>query len=304
MKNVLFTVENTDPKVPWLTSYFESLLVQCWYPMTVCTSSYHLKLLLKKFTDTTCDDASKLNSKISDFGFRGSTSVESAGIGGCANMVHFNISDNVTGNVYAETYYGATDPPGTSVIAAEHSTITTWGKDGESDVVKHLLQTFETCPLSVVADSYDIWSHIENILGQDHIDLIKSRKVPLIVRPDSGDPAFTLVNTLNKLEKIFGFTKNSKGYKLLPPYVAVIQGDGISPETMPDILHVLESSKWSLDNVTFGSGGALLQKMNRDTQRCAYKCCLATIDGKEVWFTSRLLHFDLKHNNYFVYVLG
>jgi len=39
---------------------------------------------------------------------------------------------------------------------------------------------------------------------------------------------------------------------------------------------------WAVDNVTYGSGGALLQKMNRDTLKCAYKCSMAEIDGKEV----------------------
>lgn len=29
-------------------------------------------------------------------------------------------------------------------------------------------------------------------------------------------------------------------------------------------------------------GGGLLQKLNRDTQKCAFKCSLAIIDGKEV----------------------
>ncbi len=37
-----------------------------------------------------------------------------------------------------------------------------------------------------------------------------------------------------------------------------------------------------MDNVIFGSGGALLQKLNRDTLKCAYKCSMAEIDGKEV----------------------
>jgi nicotinic acid phosphoribosyltransferase len=37
-----------------------------------------------------------------------------------------------------------------------------------------------------------------------------------------------------------------------------------------------------VDNVGFGSGGALLQKLNRDTLKCAYKCSMAEIDGREV----------------------
>ena len=92
-------MESTDPKVPWVVSYFESLMVQCWYPMTVCTSSFYLKKLFKEYAERTCDDMEKnLSAKLADFGFRGSTSAESAGIGGCANLVHFCISDNVYGN--------------------------------------------------------------------------------------------------------------------------------------------------------------------------------------------------------------
>jgi len=36
------------------------------------------------------------------------------------------------------------------------------------------------------------------------------------------------------------------------------------------------------ENVAFGSGGALLQKLNRDTQKCAFKCSEVTqlVDGE------------------------
>ena len=40
--------------------------------------------------------------------------------------------------------------------------------------------------------------------------------------------------------------------------------------------------QWSADDVAFGSGGALLQKLHRDTQKCAYKCSYAIINGKGV----------------------
>ena len=35
------------------------------------------------------------------------------------------------------------------------------------------------------------------------------------------------------------------------------------------------------DNIAFGSGG-LLQKMNRDTLKCAFKCSCVTINGNQV----------------------
>lgn len=46
---------------------------------------------------------------------------------------------------------------------------------------------------------------------------------PLVIRPDSGDPATVVVKVLDILGSKFGTKINSKGYKLLPPYVRVIQ---------------------------------------------------------------------------------
>ena len=75
---------------------------------------------------------------------------------------------------------------------------------------------------------------------------------------------------------------NGKGYKMLPAYLRVIQGDGISYETLGEILMNMKKHQWSSDNIVFGSGGALLQKLNRDTQKCAFKCSCCIVNGKEV----------------------
>ena len=40
---------------------------------------------------------------------------------------------------------------------------------------------------------------------------------------------------------------------------------------------LISAAGWSTENLTFGSGGALLQRLDRDTQRCAYKCSLAEV---------------------------
>lgn len=68
----------------------------------------------------------------------------------------------------------------------------------------------------------------------------------------------------------------------MPPYLRIIQGDGISYETLTAILEAMKKHNWSAENIVFGSGGALLQKLNRDTQKCAFKCSYALINGKEV----------------------
>ena len=52
-KNVLFTVENTDPAVPWLTNYLETIFVQVWYPMTVATNSRIQKQIIYRHLEDT-----------------------------------------------------------------------------------------------------------------------------------------------------------------------------------------------------------------------------------------------------------
>ena len=67
----------------------------------------------------------------------------------------------------------------------------------------------------------------------------------------------------------------------------------MSYETLTDILEHMKRNKWSADNVSFGSGGALLQKVNRDTQKCAYKCSYAIIDGKGVSLTQCIYYLKV-----------
>uniref|UniRef100_A0A183E3Y2 DUF5598 domain-containing protein n=1 Tax=Gongylonema pulchrum TaxID=637853 RepID=A0A183E3Y2_9BILA len=134
VKNVLFTVENTDPQVPWLTSWFETLLVQVWYPMTVCTSSRAQKLVIARYLHETADSIDGIHFKLHDFGYRGVSSVEvcgfikfldqmlvplraniSASIGGAAHLVNFYGTDTIAGL----QYYSA-KMAGFSIPAAEH----------------------------------------------------------------------------------------------------------------------------------------------------------------------------------------
>lgn len=44
----------------------------------------------------------------------------------------------------------------------------------------------------------------------------------------------------------------------------------------------VQDAGWSAENLVFGSGGALIQKLDRDTQKCAYKCSYVEVDGHGV----------------------
>ena len=184
-----------------------------------------------------------------------------------------------------------------SVPATEHSTMTAWAAfenpdnlfDGEMRACQYMLQEFPTGIISVVSDSYDIYECCEKIWGKELKDMViergkSGRGNVLVIRPDSGNPVEVLPKILNILYTAFekDCTINSKQYKVLPDYLRIIQGDGISIQTLRDILEKIKECKFSIENLVFGSGGSLLMRVHRDTNRCAFKCSYAEIDGRPV----------------------
>ncbi|XP_071531451.1 nicotinamide phosphoribosyltransferase-like isoform X1 [Panulirus ornatus] len=283
-RNVLFTVESTDPMVPWVTNYFETIFVQTWYPMTVATNSRIQKQIIRQYLEDTHDSLDPLPFSLHDFGYRGASSVESAAIGGAAHLVNFKGTDTVAALSLLRKYYHS-PMAGFSIPASEHSTVTAWGRDGETSAFRTLLEAFPDGPVACVSDSYDIWKCCEKIWGEELRDLVIKRGKTggvLCIRPDSGDPPTVVHKCLEILGSAYGTRENSKGFRLLPPYIKVIQGDGISYRTIGAILENLKAHGWSSANVVFGSGGSLLQKVNRDTQKCAFKCSYVVINGEGV----------------------
>lgn len=236
---------------------------------------------MNRYLHETAENFEALPFMLHDFGFRGSTSVDSAAIGDAAHLVNFRGTDTLAGIEMASIYYGC-EMAGHSIPAAEHSTITTWGKDGETEAFKNMLINFPTGPVSVVSDSYDVFYACEKVWGGELKELIEKREGRLVIRPDSGDPPEIVSKVLTILESKFGSSKNKKGFKLLPNYLRIIQGDGIDVEMIEIILGRMKKELWSADNIVFGSGGGLLQKLNRDTQKCAFKCSWAMVNGKSV----------------------
>jgi len=268
--NVLMTVENTDDESYWLTNYLETLLVQTWYPSTVATQSREMKKVIHHYLTKT-GDPSLVDFKLHDFGFRGVTCPEQAAIGSAAHLINFKGTDTIPGIVFANEFYHE-EMAGFSIPAAEHSTITSWGRHNEVDACRNMLEQYPTGLVAVVSDSFDIFNCCANIWGGELKDKVLARDGVLVVRPDSGDPPSVDVQVLNILGEKFGFNVNKKGFKVLHPNVRVIQGDGIDFKMLGLILDAMQKNGWSADNISFGSGGGLLQKMNRDTQRFAFKC--------------------------------
>lgn len=280
--NVIMTVCNTDEDslspAYWLPNYLETLLVQTWYPCTVATQSREMKHLLLKYLHQT-GDPNAVDFKLHDFGFRGVSSVETAGIGGAAHLVNFQGTDTIEGVMYARRYYGC-PMAGFSIPAAEHSTITSWGREHELEACANMLRQYPTGLVAVVSDSFNIFEACSDIWGSKLREEVLARDGTLVIRPDSGDPPRVICEILPILEERFGSRVNEKGYRVLNDKVRLIQGDGINFEMLDQILYAMKRNGWSADNIAFGSGGGLLQKLNRDTLKFAFKCSAIKVNGE------------------------
>lgn len=297
-QNVLMTIESTDPACFWLSNFLETLLMQIWYPCTVATLSREVRILAEERFDRTAhpDAAAGIDFVLNDFGCRGVSSLESASIGGAAHLINFLGSDNITGSTFIKKYYNTDRIYGVSIPATEHSNMTLLGEEGEPTLFKHVLDTFPTGMVACVSDSYDIFRACEQYWGGEFKDQILNRDGRLVVRPDSGDPLMSLLKIFEILFEQFGFEVNEKGYKVLPTQIRVIQGDGVNYDAIKGIYDGLEAKGISAENLVFGMGGALLQKLNRDTQKFALKCSYAEIDGNPIDVQKSPLEMDKEGN--------
>jgi len=281
--NVLATVVNTDPNVPWLTSFLETALLRAiWYPTTVATLSWHAKQTIRAALVKSSDNPeAELLFRLHDFGGRGVSSDESAQLGGSAHLVNFRGTDTVAGILAARRYYN--EPmAGFSIPAAEHSTITSWGRDSETSAYKNMVTQFARpgSIFAVVSDSYDIMNAVNHIWGETLRDDVVNSGATLVVRPDSGDPVVVPVDVVEALGERFGSEVNCKGFRVLNKAVRVIQGDGMNIDSIKTLYDNLLARGWSAENVAVGMGGGLLQSVTRDTNRFAMKASAAKINGE------------------------
>ena len=276
--NILMSVENTDEECYWLTNFVESVLLHVWYSCTVATLSLNVRRVNERMLEATGCSLKAAEFMLHDFGYRGASSNESAAIGGLSHLVIHKGTDTLPALKLGIDFYRAdVNSVGFSVTATEHSVMTARGEEGESQVVGQLLKDNPEGILSVVADSYDIYRHVSDYLGKTHKQAILDRNGVYVVRPDSTSDRHTTPEAMTlwiveQLGQDFGFTENAAGYKTIHSKIRVLWGDGIDASGIAEILQHLADHGWAADNMAaFGMGGGLLQKVNRDTLRFAFK---------------------------------
>ena len=270
--NVLMTIESTDENCFWLVQPLETMLMRVWYPITIATNSFYSKQLIADYLTKTGNNLGSLPFKLHDFGYRGVSSEESAGIGGMAHLVNFMGTDTLAAITYANKYYNAGGVNAYSVPASEHSVACSFGKDNEEGYFLNMLEHYPTGIVSIVSDTYDVFNFVQAISSKFKKEIL-ARKGTVVFRPDSGDPIDVNIKLINILWNIFGNEGSitTTGHKLLPLQVRLIQGDGIDLKTLENILKTVTDLGFSAENWVFGSGGGLLQKFDRDTLKFAIK---------------------------------
>lgn len=280
--NVLMSIENTDEQLPWLTNALESILLHVWYPTTVATVSHYVKEILKQY------GASDTRFMLHDFGYRGTSSHESAALGGAAHLLSFMGTDTLPALQLLQRWYGASlNNLAYSVAATEHSVMTLEGPTKELTIFEKILYKYPNQIVSVVADSYNIYEFVKYSTSEHITNALRYNKNSLVIRPDSvtkehSTPESLVVWILEELAKTLPTTRDAYDRKLLPKNYRVLWGDGINPAGIELILEAVVKAGFSVENLVFGMGGGLLQKVDRDTCKFAIKCSAAKIDGQWV----------------------
>ena len=286
-KEPLITIENTDPNCAWVVGYLETLLLKVWYPTTVATKSYYVRKILEKHWEKTADSIDGVDFAFHNFGDRGSTSVEAAALGGLAHLTQFKGTDNFNALTFSKKYYDGKFV-GFSIPATEHSTVTSWGRENEFAMIENYLETYKNSPIiACVLDSYNIYEAVHFVTSSAMKEKIESKDYPVfVIRPDSGDPLEVINDLLfSMMGNKVSYKINSKGYIVFDKY-RIIWGDGITQKQIDDILQTFcsnpdsEMTCFSAQNFAFGSGGDLMQKVNRDTLKFAFKCSAIKVNNK------------------------
>jgi nicotinamide phosphoribosyltransferase len=278
--NAIVTIECTDPDLFWLSSYLETVLQRgVWYPTTIATLDYRIKREIKHFYDLSGADLGLLPFALHDFGGRGVTCGEQAEIGGAAHLVNFMGSDTIEG-IRAANFYYSEAMAAFSVPATEHSVECSFGGDdaGEEAYLDHVLTNLAKPGgiVSIVIDGFNVYRAAEK-LCTIFKDKIIASGAKVVFRPDSGDMLEVVPRILRLQELAFGTTITSKGYKKINT-VGIIQGDGVDHMSIKTLLGNIMAMGYSADCVIFGSGGALLQKVNRDTFKFAQKASAIQVE--------------------------
>lgn len=295
----MLTIQNTHPKFFWFTNFIETWMSNAlWTPITSATTALAYRRVFDEYADKTSDITFLPEYQGHDFSMRGMVGTGAAQLSGAGHLASFKGTDTLPAVSFVKKHYpfdGMNEPGavGTSIPATEHSVMCAGGQDSELDTFSRLLDVYPSGMLSVVSDTWDFWSVVDEILPALK-DKIMARDGKVVIRPDSspktpveiicGDPESEdeseRKGLVERLYEVFGGEVNSKGYKQLDPHIGAIYGDSITLEYQKQILSRLEEKGFASTNIVLGIGSYTYQYVTRDTHGIAIK---ATAVGSGEW---------------------
>lgn len=190
----VLTVRNTLPRFFWLTNFIESYLsAELWKMSTSATIADYYRKIGTTWYNKTGANLDFLDFALHDFSYRGMSGSIDAIKSGAGHLTSFKGTDVVPAIPYLEYHYSGKDTfIGASVPATEHSIQTAFVED-DLAYFNSILDAYPSGIVSIVADGYDYWSVLTDVLPQlkDKImarqpDAMGFKKT--VIRPDSGDP--------------------------------------------------------------------------------------------------------------------
>ena len=288
-----FTVENTDPRVFWLTNYLETeLSAELWQPITSATLAWRNRCLLDERAAAS-GDPEAVDFQGHDFSCRGMAGIYAAAASSAGHLLSFRGTDTLSAIRFVDRFYpGDNGDVAGSCPATEHSVMCAGGRDSEFETFERLLDLYPSGTLAIVSDTYDLWQVCTDFLPRLK-DKIIARDGKLVIRPDSGEPELILCGdpsapegspahrgVVNLLADEFGTVLNDKGLRDLDPHVGAIYGDSITFERADAITANLIRQGFASTAVVFGYGSYTYQYQTRDTFKMAMKATWVQVNGQ------------------------
>lgn len=265
IKVPMIEISNTHDDFAWLVNSIETLMsCSLWHPMISANVGYRYRKLVNKYYEISVDDDVKRARALGDFSMRGQESLESAVRSSAGFCLSFLNTATVPAIPFLETYYNCDctkEEVAFGAISTEHSVMcSNMSVDGnEIDMVKRLLtDIYPNNSFSMVSDSYDYWSFVDDILPKCKKEILEHNGT-LFIRGDSGDPVEVVTETVFHLWDIFGGHVNEKGYKVLDNHVKAIYGDSITLQRAEKIFKILIEKGFACNNVSLGVGSYSMQ---------------------------------------------
>ncbi len=265
IKVPMIEISNTHDDFAWLVNSIETLMsCSLWHPMISANVGYRYRKLVNKYYEISVDDDVKRARALGDFSMRGQESLERAVRSSAGFCLSFLNTATVPAIPFLETYYNCDctkEEVAFGAISTEHSVMcSNMSVDGnEIDMVKRLLtEIYPNHSFSMVSDSYDYWSLVDDILPKCKKEILEHNGT-IFIRGDSGDPVEVVTETVFHLWDIFGGHVNEKGYKVLDNHVKAIYGDSITLQRAEKIFKTLIEKGFACNNVSLGVGSYSMQ---------------------------------------------